>query len=371
VSNKKIAIGVTAPLSLMFFERRISRLLELGWEVHIVVGQEIPTKMHPDPRVTVHIVPMRRSWSPLGTAWAFLSWLYVLRQVRPTHAWNATPKASLLGTLAAWVCGIPIRTFEVWGLRWDGKSGLGSRILRRLDQITALAATQTIAVSPSVANKMLRNKLVRQAPTVLGHGGTKGVDIVRFSPVAGNVESRPGHPPKIGFLGRLAKDKGIGDFINVASLVRKRIPDAVFIVSGEWDDADPPEVEVRQILEAGSSFELKGFVVDTPSYLQGLDVLCFPSHREGLPNAVLEAGACGVPTVGWDATGTCDAVIDGVTGYLIPKGDHSAMAEAVVSLVNRPETYAHVSAAARAYVVKYYSEDDALEAFVSALSNST
>ena len=80
-----------------------------------------------------------------------------------------------------------------------------------------------------------------------------------------------------------------------------------------------------------------GFVPDAAPYYRLMDVLAFPSLREGFPNAPLEAAASGVPVVGFAVTGTVDAVVDGVTGRLVPAGDWRALGEAVADYLADPE----------------------------------
>jgi glycosyltransferase involved in cell wall biosynthesis len=85
-----------------------------------------------------------------------------------------------------------------------------------------------------------------------------------------------------------------------------------------------------------------------------MDVLCFPSLREGLPNAVIEAAACGVPTVGWYATGTRDAIRDGETGFLVGPGDSARMASRIIELLTSPERRSRMGHAARTLVARHW-----------------
>lgn len=364
-------MAVTVPMSLSLLGPRVPRLLDLGWEVHLVVGEPVPQRYLPDVRATVHVIPMRRSIAPAADLRALVRWIALIGKVRPSHVWAATPKAGLLGMLAGRLRRTPARIIEVWGLRWEGMTGIRARLLRLSDWISCRLATDVVAVSASLAAMMREARLVNCEPIVLANGGTKGVDVDRFVPARPRTPAAIGRAPRVGFLARLAHDKGLADLLVVAALVHRIDPRVEFVLAGDWDDADPPTSMVRSRLESEPNLRLLGHVDDVPTYLQGLDLLCFPSHREGLPNAVIEAAACGVPVVGWRVTGTCDAILDGETGALVPKGDHQAMADAILSILGDPDRQGAMAAAARAYACEAFSEALVVRAFLAYLGHES
>jgi glycosyltransferase involved in cell wall biosynthesis len=168
----------------------------------------------------------------------------------------------------------------------------------------------------------------------------------------------------------LAHDKGVDDLIAVADMVHSALRDVEFVLAGDWDDADPPSMATKQSLLSRPYLKRVGHVDDASTYLRSISVLCFPSHREGLPNAVIEAAACGVPTVGWDVTGTRDAIVNARTGYLISKGDHRAMASAIVNLLTDASLLLAMGNAAHAFSLERFSEETVVTAFLEYL-NST
>lgn len=360
-------MAVTVPMSLSLLGPRVPRLVDLGWEVHLVVGEPVPPRYLQDVRATVHVIPMRRSIAPAADLRALMRWTALIGKVRPTHVWAATPKAGLLGMLAARLRRTPHRVIEVWGLRWEGMAGIRARLLRASDWICCRLATDVVAVSGSLADRLRQTGLATGEPVVLANGGTKGVDVDRFVPRSPRSPGAVERSPRVGFLARLAHDKGLADLLVVADLVHRIDPTVEFVLAGDWDEADPPNLTVRSALEAQSNVRLLGHVDDVPGYLQSLDLLCFPSHREGLPNAVIEAAACGVPAVGWRVTGTCDAIQDGVSGYLIPMGDHQAMADAITSILGAPDMHEAMSRAARTHACDAFSEALVVSAFLAYL----
>jgi glycosyltransferase involved in cell wall biosynthesis len=91
-----------------------------------------------------------------------------------------------------------------------------------------------------------------------------------------------------------------------------------------------------------------------------MDLMVLPSWREGFPNAVLEAAACGVPVIASCCTGSRDAVVPGVTGFLVPAGDPGAISHAVLGLFQAPDRCKRISSAARSWVMEKYDEQKVL-----------
>lgn len=161
--------------------------------------------------------------------------------------------------------------------------------------------------------------------TVIGNGIDAGV----FTP--GPRRDRDG-PLRIGGLGRLVRQKGFDTAITALPAVLERAPGAQLVIAGEG-----PERDRLQALAAGLPVRFVGFLpspVAVAAFLRGLDVLVLPSHYEGLPNAVLEARACGLPVVAADVAGLADAVDDGVV--LVPPDDPRALADALVATAACP-----------------------------------
>jgi glycosyltransferase involved in cell wall biosynthesis len=199
---------------------------------------------------------------------------------------------------------------------------------------------------------------------VLADGSSNGVDVERFAPAGAQrrreARARFGVPergPVIGFLGRLTRDKGIADLVRAFDRVHVSYPDAILLLAGDFEAGDPVRADIRQRVHCEPHFVLTGFVEEAAELYAALDLLAFPSYREGFPNAPLEAAACGVPTVGYAATGTVDAVADGETGTLVPIGDAEALAAAILDHLDHPDMRASRGAAARRRAVERFRRE--------------
>lgn len=322
---RRLVFGATVPFQLeTLVMPTVPGLIEDGWEVHLVAAGTPGVR---SAGVEYHEIPMTRAISPARDLLALFRWWRLLGRVQPSVLVVGSPKASLLAMLAGLMRRTPARTYLVRGLRWEAERGLRRRILLLLESLTVSAATDVVAVSRSLAQELSTHSRAarKRPPTVLGHGGSKGVDLTRYHPHSPETKGSP----TIGYVGRLSSDKGIGTLLRVHQIVRRDVPDARLLVIGGPDPAQPIDNSTTLALRSNPGVEWLGHVADPSSLYGQFHVFLFPSLREGLPNAVLEAGASGVPSVGWDVTGTRDAIDDGHTGYLVPFGDINQLAERV------------------------------------------
>jgi len=141
--------------------------------------------------------------------------------------------------------------------------------------------------------------------------------------------------PLIGVIGRLHPDKGMHHFIQAASLLSERLPDARFAVIGdgpEWAEL----TKLAQRLGVADKMNFLGYREDAAAILSAMDVLVVPSISEGTPLVVLEAMQAGVPVVASTAGGIPEQIAHDRECLLVPPGDPQAIADAVVRLHQTP-----------------------------------
>jgi glycosyltransferase involved in cell wall biosynthesis/GT2 family glycosyltransferase len=331
--RRRLVIGTTVKEQLVTsFFPHLEQFIEAGWEVHLVAApgawpQEPPNDVY------VHEIPMVKDMSPVSDSGALARWVTLLRDLKPDAVVGGSPKGALLAMVSARAAGVPVRVYLHRGARWESLTGVRRRIMVAADRLTASAATEVVAVSRSLADALRRAGIVQRPPTLLGAGGSKGVDLERFSPLSGSDSNSP----VLGYVGRISRDKGLETVLAAWDHVRGLVPDVRLQVVGDVDPVDPPEPQVLQRLRDEPGIEWLGWRGDVDTIMPGFTVLLLPSAREGLPNVVIEAAACGVPSVGWDVTGVRDAICDQVSGRLVPWGDVAEFSAAVAQIVTDPD----------------------------------
>ncbi len=328
---------VTHPMSARFLMRgQPAYMRRRGFDVTVIAapGADLEAVAAQE-GVATAAVPFVREIAPRQDL-AALGRLYrLLTALKPDIVNAGTPKAGLLGMIAARAAGVPVRLYTLRGLRLETARGAKRMLLRTTEHLASACAHCVLAVSDSLRRAYVAHGLApARKVDVLGAGSSNGIDLDRFAVTrAREAEARvlrrqlgiAPEAPVIGFVGRLTQDKGIADLVDAFAVVRARVPEAHLLLVGAFEAGDPvPDRTVRRI-EADDRIVRAGFVPDAAPYYAVMDVLAFPSRREGFPNVPLEAAAAGVPTAGVFATGTVDAVAHGATGMLVPIGDTATL----------------------------------------------
>ena len=329
--GSRLLITATLPETIgKFVAPQLPALVEAGFDVHVATSEGDWFGGEPSEPVQVHVVPMVRPAAPLRDLRALSRWDRLISRLAPDLVLASTPKAGLLSLMAAHRRRVPRRIFLHRGAPWETLSGPSSLVYRSADRLTLTAATETLAVSDSLADLLVEKKVAKGKPTVLGLGSSKGVNLHQFTPA-----HSPPPDPVIGYLGRLSSDKGIEQLLQVFDIARSRVPQLRLRLAGYPDARTPIADSILARIQTDPAIEWSGTTSDPAGFMREIRALVFPSHREGLPNVVIEAAAVGVPTVGWQVTGVRDAISPRSSGSLVPYGDVSAMAGEVLHWLSR------------------------------------
>ncbi len=358
---------VTHPVTAdVLLRGQLAFLREAGFDVTVIAspGEALDLVRDREGVNTVG-VSMAREPSPRRDATSLVALTRALRAIDPDIVIASTPKAGLLGMIAARMLSVPVRVYLLRGLRLETAEGRLRAVLGMTERLASACALDVVSVSESLRTKYVASGYASQRKTrVLGAGSSNGVDIDRFEAARRAVEVTALRASLglvgrtvIGFVGRIAKDKGIADLLTALERLRSDHPEVVLILVGADFAGDADATIAARLQDAGDAVRTIPHVPDTAPYYPLMTLLGFPSLREGFPNVPLEAAAAGVPTVGYRVTGVVDAVVDGSTGTLVPAGDLDGLTRAIRRYLTDPKLLASHGSAARTRAALHFSRE--------------
>ena len=361
-----IVVGITHSQTCMVLHGRLRALREAGFRVTLVSSPGILLdRIAVSEGIKAIPLAIARRISPFRDFLSLIRLSWLLFRIMPDMTEFSTPKAGLLGTLAARITGVPVRVYMLRGLRLQAAQGRQQRILLWAERLAAGCAHVVLCNSASLRKEALALGIsTPEKIRLLGEGSSNGVDILRFSPGPSDVRAQlrlPRTAPVVGFVGRLTYAKGLPDLIEAFDLILTAEPSAHLLLVGWFDAAeDALSAAWRARIDDHPRIHLTGMVADTAPYYRAMDVMVLPTWREGFPNVVLEAAASGVPVVTTLSTGSRDSVISDLTGYLVPPGYPTAICESVLRLIQNPERRRQMGLEARQWVIEHYADQQVL-----------
>jgi len=363
----------------ILYAGRLEYLMANGFDVTVICA---PSELDEAIRargLRLKTVPLTRAITPCGDVRALAQLYRFLRREAFDLVEVSTPKAALVGSVAAWLARSPCLVHILRGLAYEGKSGPLGLILRTATRIPCRLADVTFAVSPSVREQICADGLGKpDCIRVLGAGSAKGVDLARFSPER-RVEGRavretlriPSDAVVIGFVGRMTRDKGVEELAHAFRELHEEFPHTVLLMVGDHEARDRPSGESVNFYSAHEGVRHVGWQTDVVPFMAAMDIFALPTYREGLGNALLEAAAMEIPTVTTYATGARDASVDGKTGLQVPIGDVKSLREALARLIRDADLRLAMGRAGRAWVAEWFDQQRVWQLFADAYRNLT
>lgn len=350
---------VTHPVSADWLLRgQLGFMRRHGFDVSVVAAPgDLLARVEQREGASTFAVPMARSASePHRDLAAVARLVRVLRRVRPDIVNASTPKGGLVGMLAARIVDTPVRVYLLRGLRLETVTGPLRSVLGITERVAASCAHDVACVSQSLLDVSVAGGFIPRAKSlVVGAGSSNGVDTAHFGwteALRADGERRMAAlgiaptDPVIGFVGRLVFDKGVVEALDAFARVRAELPTTklVFLGSHLGDQSIDPAL-VRKV-RAAEGVVFTGHIPDVAPFYARMNVLAFPSYREGLSNTLLEAACAELPVVAFRSTGIVDSVTDGETGTLVDPFDSAGLARGLLTYLRSPDlARAHAKAA--------------------------
>jgi glycosyltransferase involved in cell wall biosynthesis len=293
-----------------------------------------------DPQELIHkaglgyrVFPMGRSFLDARVLWPLVR---QLRRGPPDILHCHLLRANLYGPIAARLAGVQGVICTIRGIdEYVTSPGLIPRALRQVESLTASWVAKYVAVSETARQAMVKH--LRLPPekivTILN-----AVDLTPFRSPPGDgsaVRAELGLAPDavvVGSVGNLLPLKNYANLVRWFQEFAAAFPQVQLVIIGEGEERQAlDDLIARRNL--GAKVKLVGFRTDIPRVLGAMDIFAFPSLSEGLPRAVMEAMAAGLPCVVMQVGGNPEAVEDGQTGYVVAPEDGPGFKEALLRLI--------------------------------------
>ncbi len=296
---------------------------------------------------------------PVQDLLAVFEMMLILRREKPDVVHTHSSKAGILGRLAAWLARVPVivHTYHGFGFTREQK-WLTRFIYVLLEKLTAPLSTALITVSK--ANRSEARDLGIGRPDQY-HLIRSGVPLGLYRSIARRPNAPEGIPIKpehrlITTIGPFKPQKNLADFVAAAALVHEKSPQTRFLIVGDGEQRPELESLIRQKGLSDIVF-LAGWRRDVPAILMRTFAFAMTSLWEGLPRALVEAMAAGLPSVCNAVDGVQDILADGENGYLIPPKRPDLTAQKILQLLDNPETAIQMGRRARESVDKEFDID--------------
>lgn len=321
----------TVPLSFMtLLKGQLRFMKDQGFDVILLSanGKEVQNVIENE-KCTHIPVSLTRKMNPFLDLVCLIQLIIIFKKYKPDIVHTHTPKAGLVGILAAYICNVPIKIHTVAGLPWIKFRGLKKVIMIFLEKLVCNMADRVYPNSKNMMNLMIKYKIGPKKLRIISLGSTNGIDTnwynidaegvkINANKLIESTNLKPGARAWV-FLGRLVKDKGIEELINAFHILQKSFKDdQLWLVGEEEPKLNPLSRKYKSLIESNSSIIQWNFQSDIRPFLAASRLLVFPSHREGFPNVPLQAASMECAMILTDINGCNEIVENNISGLLVP-----------------------------------------------------
>lgn len=290
----------------------------------------------------------------------------LFRKERPVIVHSLTPKAGLLSMVAAKLTGVPHRIHSFTGLIFPSRKGFMYYLLKNMDRITCFCATKVLPEGNGVKKDLIEHGVTGKQLNIIGYGNINGINIREFSKAhyKKNQLSQIRKKYQIQkqdfvfiFVGRLVEEKGINELISAFVAIPNKDNRLKLMLVGPREELlYPLNEKTLKVISSNTNIIETGWQDDVRPFLALADVFVFPSHREGFPNVVIQAGAMELPSIVSDINGCNEIIVEGENGIIVPFKDANTLSQTMRDLIENRVKRQRMGKKARPMIVERYNQ---------------
>jgi glycosyltransferase involved in cell wall biosynthesis len=366
MKRKKIIRITTVPESLRVLLKGQLRYMNQYFDIiGIANGSDVLEDVKDTENVRVIALNMTRMITPFKDLLAVWRLYRILKVEKPEIVHSHTPKAGIIGMVAAKLAGVRHRLHTVAGMPLLVAKGKKRVMLDIVEKITYACATKVYPNSYGLLNIIVSNNYTKKEKLeVIGNGSSNGIDTSYFNPSLYNVQSRQDLREKLNindkekvflFVGRLVKDKGVKELVEAFCELQALYSNIKLVMLGNFErHLDPLDSGTESVIASNPNIIHLGYIEDVRPYFYMADYFTFPSYREGLPNVVLQAGAMSIPSIVTDINGSNEIIKDGINGTIVPVKDSKSLFFAMKRFVEDSSFLLKIKENSREMIVERY-----------------
>ena len=370
---KKLIRITTVPISFkVLLKGQLRFMVSNGFDVKGVSseGEELKEILENE-GIVMEAINMSRKITPFQDLKSLWEMWNFLRKEKPQIVHTHTPKAGIIGMLAARLAGVPHRLHTVAGLPLMEATGIKRKILNFVEKLTYSSATRVYPNSKGLYDFILQNNFTQSNKLkIIANGSSNGINTTFFSPAQVSEIEKVALREKLNiqpddfvfvFVGRIVSDKGINELIKAFSELQTAENNELtgiklLLVGGLESDLDPLNPETLAEINQNKDIISAGFQQDVRPFFAISDALAFPSYREGFPNVVMQAGAMGLPSIVSDINGCNEIIVEGENGLIIPSKNVEKLKEKMLTLARDKNLYIKLKENSRRMIENRYEQ---------------
>jgi glycosyltransferase involved in cell wall biosynthesis len=364
---KKLIRITTVPISLDKLLHGQLQFMSRYFEVTAVSSEkEYLEKIGEREGVSTFHLEMTRQITPLKDLLSLVRLVVFLKKNQPFIVHSHTPKAGIIGMMAAKIAGVPHRIHTVAGLPLLEAKGMKRKVLNFVEKLTYSCSTAVYPNSKGLYEIILENQFCEANKLkVLANGSSNGINTAFFNSEIISEEEKNALRIHLGilpddfvfvFVGRLVSDKGINELVSAFTKLDNEKCKLILVGPLE-SELDPLLPQTLHQIENHVNIITVGYQNDVRPYFSISNCLTFPSYREGFPNVVLQAGSHGLPCIVSDINGCNEIIVHQKNGLIIPVKNEEILRETMQLLLLDFDLVAHLRKNARSMIVDRYEQN--------------
>lgn len=313
--------------------------------------------------VDAFAIDFPRGNSLLGSVKSILKLIKLFKKNGYDMVQYSTPNASVYGSIASWICKVPVRLYCQWGMIYVTQTGIKRFVYKLLEKNTCKLSTNIQPDSFGNLNYCREHGLYDvNKSEIIWNGSAKGIDCtmydiskkMRYSTEIRDKYNIPADAIVIGFVGRLGKEKGCNELFEAFKIIEKQYNDVYLLFVGPIEKENTIAPNLLAYFKNNAKIIKTNRVSNVEKYISAMDIFVLPSYREGFGMSVVEAEVMEVPVIVTEYPGPIGGMIPNETGLTIPIKNINKLVETISYLINNPKIRLEMGSKARVYAVKAF-----------------